>query len=127
MNIQKAAIDAGYAGKHGRQWGWTLLNSDKCKEFMRRYRLMSEIDAGLTLDYKLRKLQLGIERDMPDSLPEGIEGKERRDYYDTKAAVSAIAEANKLQGHYPAEKHDVNLGETLNVVRDEINKHERDY
>lgn len=129
-NAAKAAAAIGYHGNSGKTRGYRILQKEGVRRYIElnaeaiipKYSVTGAIDdaqtrhkKGLTVistadlakvaqlkmsasyDWKVRKLLRMVEFNFPDDMEKGF-------VRDTKGAVAAIAELNKMQGHYAAEK-----------------------
>lgn len=104
-----------------------MLHSPRIKQFFERINMMAATNLSLTLDWKLKKLMHVIELSAPDSARHHKE-------INATAAISAIAETNKMQGHYSADKlvtvnvnADLDVNKALEVQRQLLPSFEKDY
>jgi hypothetical protein len=97
-------------------------------------------EVELDFNFKLGKLKMLIDELLPDDL--GSRLKSSLTNYklrncltrDIATALSAIAESNRMQGHYSADKHlttnvnmDLDLEHAKQVMQDLIKQHKKDY
>lgn len=103
---EKSALAAGY--KSPRQNASRLLKQPKIKEFMETMKRRAVKDAVMTVEWRKRRLQLAIERGLPEDIDQQV--------YDPNIAITAIRELNKLDGDYAPEKHvNANLHAHINM------------
>lgn len=74
-----------------------LASNPKVKAYISKKVKKMEKEFGVTFDWKVKKLKKIIELTVPDDA-------ENKSEINASAAISAIAETNKMQGHYSAEK-----------------------
>lgn len=94
-SIQAAAKQAGFKN---RQYGWRRLQLPDVQKIYKKEIERMEKKLELTFDYKINKLQKIIDMCGEDAAT-------------AKTAVSAIAEANKMQGHLAAKKLELTTSE----------------
>ena len=97
-NASQAALEAGYSPKHSGKIAYKLLNHPLIKESVEKCRAKSVQLCSVTFDDKVKFLW-----DLAN---------ECRDTQDKSVCVKAIAEINKMIGHYAPERH---YNENLNV------------
>jgi phage terminase small subunit len=124
-NTKNAAIACGL--KHSCN-GTRMLNIPKVKAYIdSRLKQTNEL-YQLDFDYKIKKLKKVIDKAIPEELDKI--GKE------VSIGIQAVAEANKMQGDYAAEKRvninanvelDPLIKATQDLLEDLIKKNERDY
>lgn len=92
-----AAVDAGYSEKSAANNACLLLKMPAINNYLTIRIKKSEEDHQLTFDHKIKTLKTIIDLAVP---------KDAEFIAQTHpgAAISAIAESNKMQGHYSAEK-----------------------
>lgn len=126
-NCYKAACDAKYSVKSAHTTACILMKKPAVITFIAKK--LNEINDKLevTFEYKIKKLVSVVDFSIPDDLSSKIASCDAEDISDDditihaakiKAAtlgVSTIAELNKMQGHYSAEKH---ISANLNVEVD---------
>lgn len=111
---EKAAIKAGYSAKSASQQGGNMLiYYPHVKDYLvkRKKEIADRMKkkTHLTLDYKLKKVYRIMEAFVPD------EGTLVTD--EVRAAMGAMAESNKMQGHLAAQKMEVtNLDEDEEII-----------
>lgn len=85
---------------------------------------------GMDLEYRAKKLKQGLEMSIPD-VDEDMSTYEKMEAMksaDVRAGVACIAEANKMEGVYAAEKHAVLVEESKeNKVSELISEYEKEY
>lgn len=86
----------------------TIISKSRCQTWINYRAIEKERRDKLDYNYKMFKLKRVIDDFIPDDSSIPLCGK------DVSVALSAIAESNKMQGHYSAEKH-VNLNLSADV------------
>lgn len=126
----KAAVAAGYSEVHAKHNASRLLNYPHIKKFIDTYLKTKAKKMDITYEWKLKKLGKLIHRAIPDDDEAGIEAVTKTG----SIGISAISEANRMQGHHSAEKHinaSVSVDADLKQVQEEIERinkvHEREY
>lgn len=110
-DIRKASIAAGYKGTN-----YTVLPSYEAKEYLKERRRQLNNSIGLDFWWKAKRLSTII-----TSVIGNGEDPDAVDLQHANIAISAIAELNKMQGHYAPDKSIVvNLehDEQLKMVND---------
>lgn len=107
----KAAKDAGYKAKDLVVVASRLQGTPAVQKMINKYQELVEKVTTVTLEKKLKKLGQIIDA----YVPEDREPDPRK----ASVAISAIAEANKMQGHYAPEKH-LSVNANLNADADII-------
>jgi len=104
--LTELAIEAGYSKKGASVQATTVLHKPQVVEYIsqRQAEMLVETKEAqqITFDYKVRKLAKIIERciiDQDDSEPLTMS---KTNAY--RVGIAAIAELNKMQGHYAADK-----------------------
>lgn len=120
-NGTKAAIDAGYS----KDTAYSIANENLKKPDIQRYlkKRMKEVfeKLGAGLDWRVEML-----KKVGEACINGAADKDG--VVNAKGAVLAIAEMNKMDGIYPAEKHAVLVEESKdNKVSDLVNKYEKEF
>lgn len=112
-----AATLAGY--KSPKRAGSSLLSCKRIIKYLdKREEQLSKVP--LTFEYKMDKLNTIIERTIPDEISDDI----KTDY---KTGIAAIAEANKMSGHYaPTNVQQVNVDATLEDIRNARSIYKKD-
>lgn len=110
---KEAAVAAGYSIKSAGAQAANILAEERVKNYidarLDKLKGSAEKKIGLTFEYKLRALKRIIE--------EFVVNKETLAPREVKVAITAIAEANKMQGHLAAQKMEVtNLDEDEDVI-----------
>ncbi len=124
-NCYRASIACGDSEDHAKRNSYLYLKDLLIQQYLEQY--MKSIEQQMQDDYhwKLNKLKKFVILAIPD---------EAEYFSETHSSgVAAIAEMNKMQGHYAAEKHaiavkedkDLEIGNAL--TREMIKNHERDY
>jgi len=117
-NARAAAREAGYGKSYAGNKSGEILKSTIVKQYLRKRLQKADKQLEATFDWKLRRL------------------KQIADSHENNIAVSAIAEMNKMQGHYSPDKHvnanininsDADLIQVRDVMRKITEKHEKDY
>jgi phage terminase small subunit len=106
-NGAQAYRDAGYNGNPDtvKSQAYKLLNMPKIKDFLHKHIDKVEKKLEITFEWKLKKLKQCIEASMVEDEETGQVLLENHN-----ALLGAIAELNKMQGHYSAEKtHNLHL------------------
>ena len=129
-NGRKGGAAAKYAGYERQPYSRSsaLLKDPKIKDYLNS-RVQEVIEVvRLDYDFKIKKLKQIIDIAIPDNL--------ERITKEVVVGLQALAEANKMQGHYSAEKH-VNLNanidltpeqkEALQLIASLRKQYERDY
>lgn len=129
LNGAQAVLDAGYETDriNAPTIAHNQLRKPAVQEAVEQELAMMEVDHGITFDYKIGKLKTIVERTIPD---DGFYGA--ADGY--KTGISAIAELNKMQGHYAAEKRvnvnvnaEGNLEQLKEIMDGVIKQNEREF
>jgi phage terminase small subunit len=109
------------------QTAYNLLKRNDIMEAITKITKEIDLRHAISFDYKIQKLKHIIELCAGDAVDSFKEA-------DTRTAIAAIAELNKMQGHYAVEKHqhtNINLDvdvETTKVLLDEMRaKHKQEY
>lgn len=101
----------------------TILFAARCKRYMTSRIKKQTSELRVTFDDKVKKLKEIIDNAIVDDVPPQV-------------AIQAIAELNKMQGHYSAEKHvnvnanvtlDPHLKKVTDLLEDLRKKYEKDY
>lgn len=85
---------------------------------------------GMTVEYRAQKLRQGLEMSIPEVNEDmsTYEKMEAMKSADVRAGVACIAEANKMEGAYAADKHAVLVEESKdNKVSEYIGKYEKEF
>lgn len=125
-SICKHYVDNEYsARKTGLQFGretkiiTKIVGMPHCKAFIQKYAEEKENKSNISYNWKLYKLKKVIENFIHDEEGKPLTAK------DVSVAISAMAEANKMQGHYSAEKTvnlNLNNDTDLQQAREEARK-----
>lgn len=110
-NAYQAAIDAGYNEAHAKQHSYSLLEIPLIQE--RINTIVQHKDSETLADYqwKIYKLKRVVEKFIPDDTELSA--------YDVRTGLQAIAELNKMMGHYaPDRKLTVNYDATKQKLKD---------
>jgi hypothetical protein len=105
-----------------------IIAKPSCQTFIGWRSVEHERKSKLDFNYKIYKLKRVVDEFIPDDEESALECRQ------VAVAISAIAESNKMQGHYSAEKvvsANVNLDADLQKAREIMDqliaKHKRDY
>lgn len=123
FNTVQAAKKAGYSHNTCYHQAHKLLKNKFIRTFLDERLSKIEEKLEITFDKKLKKLWHIVDKCAPD---DAVEAKEMQ----ATAATSAIAELNKMQGHYSAEKHintNLNIDTDLNEISELVKLHEQEY
>jgi phage terminase small subunit len=120
---EQAAIEAGYEPHSAYRSGTAVLSRQLAKDYIAQHQVRAAAQTGFTFEKKLNKLQHIVTLAVPDNAS---------DIKDTlpSAEIQAIAEANKMQGHYSAEKvqqTNVNLNVELGRLDEIMKRYEKEY
>lgn len=126
LNGKKAAEKAGY--KFPAKEASVILKKPLVRKYIQKRLEKMEKEAGLTFDYKLKKLGKIIELCVDDAA-------QTFDDIKPQFAISAISECNKMQGHYAPDKSiNQNVGEDKDITKtreiaeeEAIKQHERHF
>ena len=126
-NIRQAALNAGYSVKYAAAQGAQLMRNPVVKKEIDNYIKTIERKHEITFEWKINKLKNIIE------LCADKKATSHKDINPT-AAIAAISELNKMQGHYSAEKHvntNINIDTDLDAAKEYIEelqlKYKREY
>ncbi len=126
-NKRQAAVMAGWKEDNALAAANRILKKAPAKEYLTREREKAARRIGWEYDAKLKKLKQIALVAVPDR------AKKIKDMA-PMVAISAIAEANKMQGHYSAEKHvnvnvgvDVEMEEAKRLAQELLEKNKREY
>jgi hypothetical protein len=105
-----------------------ILGRKHVKTWMDYRLVIRQKKANLDFNYKIYKIKKVIEKFIPDDPNAELIAK------NVSVAMQAIAESNKMQGHYSAEKvltanlnMDADLEKAKEIMKDLIEKHKSDY
>jgi hypothetical protein len=122
-DVRGAAEAAGFSPK----MGYKILQRRAVKRRLTMRQNMLTHELEMDVDYKLKKLKKIIDTHIPDDA-------NRADQMKAATGIAAIAEANKMQGHYSAEKRenvnvniDADIERVKSLVEDLTKKYQRDY
>ena len=131
FNATDAAIKSGYGQQTAGKLAYKILQRPRVKQYV--YKKLwdmnnkAEKEMNITFEEKLEKLWKLAKLALPDDA-------ELIDQCDPKALIGSIAELNKMQGHYAAEKYavaDLSNDESVKkldaVNQALIKKHKKDY
>jgi phage terminase small subunit len=105
FKIIEAAISAGYSAVSARAMGTALMKNPKVIAFIEALKKEAGLKSMVGYEEKIGKLWKITTLAVPEEAESILE-------IDAKAAVSAISELNKMQGHHAAEKYIVANPET---------------
>lgn len=116
LNGAQAILDAGYDTDriNAATAAYGQLKKPAVRAALDQELARLENELGITLDYKAQKLKTIVDRAIPDEPYFGA-----GEHY--KTGISAIAELNKMQGHYAPNKNvnvNVNAEGSLEQLRD---------
>lgn len=113
-NAKEAAIAAGYNCKNQNHIGWQVLQRPQVKQFLEENRKKLEEKFDITIEWKMKKLKSCVIRSLKSNNSSGV--------------IGGIAELNKMQGHYSAEKVvNFNVEAEISQVDELIKQYERPY
>lgn len=95
-NGTQAAIRAGYSEKTAYSIGFDLLKKPEIKEVIKNHREMTTEKTQITFEWKLDKLRNVV--DVTSAMVQDRLGNPKMS--DAKTLIAALAELNKMQGHY---------------------------
>lgn len=95
--LKDAAVSAGYAPGSAALTGHKLLKTQAVHNYLTERVKKSNDDLQIGFDYKLAKLKKIVDLAIPDEADTILQISPR-------SGIAAIAELNKMQGHYSAEK-----------------------
>lgn len=121
-NATQTAIFAGYSPHIAKTIGSRLKANPKIQAYLKS--LQADLESQMTVSYewKLDKLKRIVEA--------FIENKENLRSNKVNSAIQAIAEMNKMQGHYSPEKHvsvNIKTDPDLQQLENLINQHGKEY
>lgn len=125
-NAFQAALAAGYSEENAFKNSFRFLKRPHIKEYVDN--LLEKIDkkVGVSLEWKINKLRLAVERSLPD--------EEEKAKINPQIGITAIAELNKMQGHHSAEKLvttnlnvDTDIDNVKSLMDELIDKHNKNY
>jgi hypothetical protein len=105
FNGTRAAISAGFSPLAASAIASRLLRKDKVRDYINRLRREVEM-TSVTVETVLKKLALGLERSIPDLLPNPDEFNSPEEFkinaelIDTRAGVACASEISKILGFY---------------------------
>lgn len=126
-SAHKAALIAGYSEDYAKTNSFKLLRKPNVKAYINK--LLEKIDKkiGVSFDYKIQKLKLAVDRALPDD-------EKSEATINPQIGITAIAELNKMQGHYSAEKHinanlntDTEISDIKELMDGLIAKHDKEF
>ena len=120
---KQAAIMAGYPNKSAQATAQHILKKKKAKQYIDKVMKTVEHKLNWEFEDKLRKLKKVADLAIPDDAKSMEE-------ISHQAGISAIAESNKMQGHYSAEKivqTNVNVDADLQQVAALLKEYKREY
>lgn len=121
-NLTQAALSAGYSPSSARTIGHRVRNNPQILAYFNPLQSQLAKRMKSTYEWKLKKLEQVLNEFMTDN--KGLIPKK------VSTALQAIAEMNKMQGHYSAEKHvnvDVKADADFEALNRLINQHAKDY
>lgn len=124
--VKTAAVAAGYSERCAWNSGNYILNQPHVQKFIRKHMKEIEKKVGDLLQWKTKKLVQITEICVPGDQTEGIDPKD----INATAAISAIAELNKMHGDYAPTKT-INALLTADVDKEQldylIEQHKREF
>lgn len=118
FNATQAAIRAGYSDKSAYSQAHDLLKKHEVQERIAELKKNLAKNTEITFDWKVNKLNEILQRAMNNIYDK--HGNERPT--DIKAAISAINELNKMQGHHSEEKLRITSIKSHEEVMQELDK-----
>lgn len=113
-NATEALLATGYKGKHPAKAASQLMHKPFVKQAIEKNRLKVEQKTLVTFEWKVNKLQ--------EIIDQAQSSEQYRD------AVAAMAELNKMQGHYAPEKQvNYNVDVTLENIRNARLEYKKEY
>ena len=128
-NATNCAILAGYSEKTARSMASAIIRSENGKKYLdfKKEQLIEKYIPDITVEWKLKRLKRLIELCIP---PTAI----YKEHVDGRTAIAAIAELNKMQGHYAPERSlnaninaDVHLQELNKVTSELLEQYKKEY
>ena len=120
---KEAAIRAGYPESTAQAVAAKILRKTAARKYIKSIMTAAGHKIGWEFEDKLRKLRHVADLAIPDEA-------KTMDELTPTAGIAAIAESNKMQGHYSAEKvvqTNVNVDVDLQQVKELMDKYKRDY
>lgn len=132
FNATQATLAAGYSGKSAKIIGHQLLRKPRIKKYI-TYRLRQvekkldiKFEQKIKLLWKTAKRCYGLTDDELERLKNGEDIKAIFGF-DPEGLIKAVAEMNKMQGHYAQPKEPDNNENDTEKLEEEIKKHEREF
>lgn len=126
-DASKAAIAVGLKPASGNSVAKRVLSKPMAQKWLASEQEKLSVEARWDFEEKLLQLKKIAKMTVP-------EHAQTLEEIDAKSAISAIAEANKMQGHYSAEKHvnvnvgvDVEMEEAKRLSQELLQKYKREY
>jgi phage terminase small subunit len=121
--MKEAAIMAGFSNKAAAREASKIVKKPEAKKYIDRALRTVEKRLQWGFEDKLKKLKKVADLAIPDSAS-------TMDELAPTAGIQAIAESNKMQGHYSAEKvvnTNINVDTDLQQVEELLEKYTREY
>ncbi len=127
-----AALTAGFSEKSAKCIAYQLLKKPRIKKYLSKR--LKEVEKKLDIKFE-QKIELlwktaercyGLKEEELERLRSGETLKGVFEFQ-PEALIKAVAELNKMQGHYAEQKAPDNTEEDAKKLDEEIKKHERDY
>lgn len=126
-NAMQAAMAVGDSKESAQKNSWTYLKNPLIKSFIGDKLKKMEKELDITFEWKLKKLKHVVQVSIPDE-------SQVLEEIDARAGVAAIAEMNKMQGHYSPDKHinanisaDTDVKEVQDMLQEMIRKNEKEF
>jgi phage terminase small subunit len=104
-----------------------VLQSKAVQDYLAKRLKTVEEKEQITFDYKIKKLKQIVELSVPSEAA-------NKEEINANAAISAISELNKMQGHYSAEKHanlnlvvDADIAQAKELMAQLLQQYKREY
>lgn len=121
----------GLAGRAARQAGYKSPTKSanhllKCKRILKYLNMRQKqvVSMSMTFEYKMSKLATIIDR----TIPEETDNSDKIVKTDYKTGITAIAEANKMSGHYaPTQVQEVTVQASIDDIRNANASYKKEY
>ena len=120
---KEAAIRAGFASEVASSHAQQILKKPEAKRYIDRALKTVEKRLEWGFEDKIKKLKIVADLAIPDEA-------KTMDELTPNAGIAAIAESNKMQGHYSAEKivnTNISIDVDLQAVKELMDKYEKEY
>lgn len=103
-----------------------LMKNKSVQNLINNNRQKMELQISVTFEWKVERLKSIIDKCLEDRDLLDHEGNVIGSTYRPEAATRAIAELNKMQGHYAPEKHVVvNVNQSIEKVRETLIEYDK--